>query len=63
MTTTELAGELLTRLDKDNTTWKQSWLKDVCKLCVEYIALDGLADAMRSVQIPDEILDIAEKQL
>ena len=63
MTTTELAGELLTRLDEDKSTWKQPWMKDVCKLCVEYLTLDGLADAMRSVQIPDEILDITEKQL
>lgn len=61
--TIDLAGELLARLKSDTNDWKHPWLKDICVLAVEYLTLDGLADALRAEQIPDEILDIAGIQL
>ena len=63
MNTADLASELLARLNSDSSDWKHPWLKDVCTLAVEYLTLDGLADALRAEQIPDEILDITEIQL
>ena len=61
--TYDLARELFNRLYADNNRWKYPWLKEICRLCAEYLMLDGLVDGLRSVQIPEEILDIAEKQL
>jgi len=60
---TKKAGELLRFLQIDQNEWKHEWMKDICKLCLEYITLDGLEDAFRASQIPDQILDIAEKEL
>jgi len=57
------AAEILIDLEKDQDEWKHEWLKDVCKLCLEYLTLDGLEDAFRATQIHEKILDIAEKEL
>lgn len=43
--------------------WKHEWLKKICELCDEYKQLEGLQDAKRASEIPDEILDIVEKEL
>ena len=59
----ELAGELLQILQSETVRWKHEWLKTVTMLCLEYLSLDGLPDATRASQIPDEILDIVEKEL
>ena len=59
--TFELAGELGTRLLDDKSRWKYPWMKEICELCAEYLTLDGLKDATLSANIPDMILDIAEK--
>lgn len=45
---------------EDKETWKYPFMHDVCLLCLEYIMLDGLSDAMRAADIPDEILEICE---
>lgn len=58
-----IAAELLNLLEADRSDWKYGWIKDLCKLCVEYLTLDGLEDATRAAEIPDEILDIAEEAL
>lgn len=55
------ASELLNEVDFTN--WKYPWMAEVVKLSLEYLTLDGLADAMRASDIPDEILDICEKEL
>ncbi len=60
---TEAAGKILQALEDDASNWKYDWMKDLCKLCLEYISLDGLQDAKRAAEIPDEILDIAEEAL
>lgn len=43
--------------------WKIEWLGKVIELCNEYQQLDGLQDSFRAIQIPEEILDIVEKEL
>lgn len=61
--TAKKAGELLILLEADRNEWKHDWMKDICKLCAEYLTLDGLEDATRAAEIPEEILDIAESVL
>ena len=56
----KLANELLTKVDFTN--WKHSWLSEVIKLSLEYLTLDGLEDAMRASEIPEEILEICKKE-
>lgn len=48
---------------EDKNAWKYPWLKEVCQLCLEYMMLDGLQDALRASDIPDEILDIVEQAI
>ena len=43
--------------------WKLEWLQKICALCEEYKQLEGLQDAKRASEIPDEILAIAEKEI
>lgn len=60
---TKAADELLSLLEADLGIWKLEWMKEICTLCVEYLTLDGLEDATRAAEIPEEILDIAESVL
>lgn len=60
---TKAAGELLSLLEADRGIWKLEWMKEICTLCVEYLTLDGLEDATRAAEIPEEILDIAKSVL
>ncbi len=43
--------------------WKLEWMKEICELCDEYRQLEGLQDAKRASEIPEEILDIAQREL
>lgn len=43
--------------------WKFEWMKEICELCDEYRQLDGLEDAKRASEIPDEILAITENEV
>lgn len=54
----ETATRLLQDLEQDKTGWKYPWMKDICRLAAEYMSLDGLEDARRAADIPDEIIDI-----
>lgn len=56
MSIQEKAGELLTSIDFSN--WKYKWMAQATKLILEYLTLDGLQDAKRASEIPDEIQDI-----
>lgn len=58
--TEDLATKLLEKEDFSN--YKYPWLAKVIQLSLEYLALEGLQDAFRASQIPDEILDICEKE-
>lgn len=55
----ELANKLLNTADFAN--WKYPWMAEVTKLCLEYMTLNGLEDACRASDIPDEILEIVER--
>lgn len=57
----ELASELLNTVNFEN--WKYPFMAEITKLCLEYLTLDGLQDALRANSIPDEIMDIIEKEL
>jgi len=59
--TPNMAADLLNYVDFSN--WKYPWLAQVVKLSLEYLTLEGLSDAMRATTIPDELLDIFEKEL
>lgn len=52
----EKAGELLDSIDFSN--WKYDWMAEASKLILENLTLDGLPDAKRASEIPDEIQDI-----
>ena len=54
----ELASQLLQAIDNDKQEYKYPWMKDICRLAVEYLTLDGLQDAKRASDIPEEIYDI-----
>ena len=55
------ASDLLQNIDFTN--WKYPWLAEITKLMLEYLTLEGLEDAGRASDIPDEILEICEKEL
>ena len=48
---------------EDFSKYKNPWLGRVIQLSLEYLILEGLPDAFRSSQIPDEILDICAEEL
>lgn len=48
---------------EDFSNYKHPWLGRVIQLSLEYLILEGLPDAFRSSQIPDEILDICAEEL
>lgn len=54
----EQAEKLLQTIEIDTSNWKYPWMKDICRLAVEYLTLDGLEDAKRASDIPEEIYDI-----
>lgn len=41
----------------------EMWLLKICELCDEYRQLGGLEDAKRASDIPEEIIEIVEKEL
>lgn len=43
--------------------WRYPWLIEVIKRSLEYLSLEGLQDAKRSHDIPEEILEICEHVL
>lgn len=57
----EQASELLNKIDFTN--YKYPWMAKIIELSLEYLTLDGLQDALRGSQIPDEILDICESKI
>ena len=60
----EASETMLQRLEsKDFTRSRVPWLDKVAKLVTEYYSLDGLSDAKRASEIPDEILDICQEVL
>ena len=59
----KLACELLKQVEEDDEAWRYPWMKDVCKLCLEYLSLEGLKDAHMARAIPEEILDVTESLL
>lgn len=61
MSAEQKASELLNEVDFTN--WKYPWLAEVTQLILEYLTLEGLQDAKRATDIPDEILDICEREL
>lgn len=58
--TEDLAAKLLEKEDFSN--YKYSWLAKVIQLSLEYLTLEGLQDARRASEIPDEILDICGEE-
>lgn len=50
-------------LYEKNVRWTCPWLIEVCKLCLEYLMLEGLPDAKRATDIPDEVQQIVGKTL
>ena len=58
--TEDLAAKLLEKEDFSN--YKYPWLAKVIQLSLEYLTLEGLQDAFRASQIPDEILDVCEEE-
>ena len=56
----DIAIELLQAIENDKQEYKYTWMKDICRLAVEYLTLDGLEDAKRAADIPEEIIDIIE---
>ena len=48
---------------EDFSNYKYPWLSKVIQLSLEYLILEGLPDAFRSSQIPDEILEICAKEI
>lgn len=59
--TTDLAAKLIEKHDFEN--YNYPWLAKVIQLSLEYLTLGGLEDAYRASMIPDEILEICEKEL
>lgn len=47
----------------ESVKWKYEWLQKVCELCDEYRQLEGLEDAKRASDIPEEIIDIVKKEI
>lgn len=50
-----------TLMSDDFDNYKIPWMGKIVKLCLEYLMCDGLADATRASEIPDEIVDIVMK--
>ena len=50
-------------LYEKDVRWTCPWLIEVCKLCLEYLMLEGLADAKRATDIPGEVQQIVGKTL
>ena len=57
----EKVSELLSNLDFTN--WKYPWMAQIVQLALEYLSLEGLEDALRASQIPEEILSVCKKTL